>query len=167
MRRKSFSSRAKIWTGVVMLSGIALAVFRPQDSALYNPSASLPTGVYVRAEGPIEHGSIVAVRSIHVAPDFARARDFADRGDRFLKRVAAIEGDEVCARGSEISINQVPVATRLSADDSGNALPSWDGCVKLSADDIFLLGDGGDSFDGRYWGVTKRRDVDGPWRKKR
>ncbi len=165
MRRPRLSPRAKIVIGILMLTGIAMAVFRPQDQLLYNPSASLPKGFYVRATGPIERGAIVTVRSIHVAPDYARARDFADSGDRFLKRVAALEGDQVCAAGSTVTINGAAIAMRDAADRSGSSLPSWSGCVTLGPDDVFLLGDSADSFDGRYWGVTKRNDVDGPWRK--
>jgi conjugative transfer signal peptidase TraF len=165
MRYDRLSYCAKILIGASMLAGVLMAVLRPQDVVLFNPSDSLPKGFYVRASGPIQRGSIVSVRSIDVAPDYARVRNFADNGDRFLKRAAALEGDEVCASGNTISINGAAVAMRHAEDDSGNALPSWEGCVTLSADDIFLLGDSGDSFDGRYWGVTNRRDVDGPWRR--
>ncbi len=148
-----------------MLIGIALSVFRPQDEVLYNPSKSSPKGFYIRSDKAVIRGSVVSVRSIHVAPDYARARDFADRGDQFLKRVAALEGDEVCASGNTILINGAAVVTRLKEVADVSQLPSWSGCVTLDAGDVFLLGDHPDSFDGRYWGVTKRGDLVGPWRK--
>jgi conjugative transfer signal peptidase TraF len=167
MRSVRLSSRAKIAIAVLTLAGIGLAVLRPKDQVLYNPSDSLPAGFYVRSGDAIERGLIVSVRSLDVAPGYARARDFADAGDRFLKRVAALDGDEVCASGDVISINGAPVTTRFAVDDEGRALPSWNGCVTLKPGDVFLLGDHPASFDGRYWGVTKRADLDGPWKKLR
>lgn len=135
-----------------------------RDLVLLNPSPSVPAGYYVRRATEIASGAFVTVRAVDVAPDYAAIRDFTDSGDRFIKRVAAATGDEVCANGTEVAINDAVVAHRDSHDSAGRALPTWSGCRALSADEILLLGDTPDSFDGRYWGPISRRLVEGVWR---
>ena len=149
------------FTGVAsLLAGLA----NTRDTILYNPSPSVPSGFYLRLDDTVVHGTMVTVRANDVAPDYAALRDFADAGDRFIKRVAAAGGDEVCASGDEMSINGAIVARRETRDAEGRALPTWSGCRILSADELLLLGDTPDSFDGRYWGPISRRLIEGVWR---
>jgi len=157
-------SRVNILLLAVMMTGIGFAVLRPQELVLYNPSESLPRGFYIRTDGEPVLGAIVTIRSVDAAPEYSARRNFTDAGDRFLKRIAAVEGDTVCAEGSLIRINDIPVAQRAETDPAGDPLPSWDGCVTLQGGEVFLLGDHPGSFDGRYWGVSQRADLTGPWR---
>lgn len=131
---------------------------------LYNPSPSMPPGFYRRTEGRTERGAIVTVRARDVAPDYAALRDFADPSDRFIKRVVGVSGDVVCAHGRIITINATPIVTREMRDRAGRELPSWHGCRTLTEGEFFLLGDSADSFDGRYWGVVDRQQIEGIWR---
>mgnify|MGYP000057406423 CR=1 FL=1 len=164
MPAPKLSCRAKVLVLAGLLAGIGLAVFRPHDLILYNPSDSIPKGFYVRGGSELVRGSVVTIRSVNAAPNYAAKRDFVDAGDRFLKRIAAMEGDMVCAEGSAISLNGDPVAERANVDEAGNPLPSWNGCVTLDAGEVFLLGDHPGSFDGRYWGISESADLIGPWR---
>jgi type IV secretory pathway protease TraF len=164
MPAPKLSPRAKTLILAGVAAGIGLAVFRPHDLILYNPSDSIPKGFYVRDGSEIARGSVVTIRSIHAAPDYAAKRNFADAGDRFLKRIAAMEGDTVCAEGSRVTVNGDPVAERADEGAVGDRLPSWTGCVTLDAGHVFLLGDDPGSFDGRYWGISKRVDLTGHWR---
>lgn len=164
MRRRSPPPLFVVIAAVVALAGLAVAALRDGDTMLYNHSPSLPTGLYVRSEGPIARDTVVTVRAVDVAPAQAHARGFAGARDRFLKRVAALSGDEVCAHGDAITINGIRAANRHAYDSGGQSLPRWTGCRTLAARDIFLLGDTGDSFDGRYWGVVSRDLVEGVWR---
>ena len=157
-------SPAKVLLLAVMISGIGLAVLRPQERILYNPSDSIPKGFYVRDRSEPAVGSIVAIRAADAAPAYAATRDFTGARHRFLKRIAAMDGDTVCAEGSTIRINDMPVAERAETDPAGDPLPSWSGCVTLAGGEVFLLGDHPDSFDGRYWGISQRDDLTGPWR---
>jgi type IV secretory pathway protease TraF len=148
----------------VVLIGIALASVSVRDIVLYNPSQSLPAGFYLRlGQGP-ERGAIVTVRARDVAPDYAELRTFTDDGDRFLKRIAAAEGDVVCATGDQI-IAAGRTLSRLSHDRYGSVLPHWEGCQRLGPGEVFLLGDTPDSFDGRYWGPTPIDQIEGVWRR--
>ncbi len=130
---------------------------------IYNPSQSVPQGFYLRRSGASRIGNFVTIAAVNAAAEYAGARDFTDRTDRFIKRVAAAAGQTVCADGEHILVDGLSVATRRERDSSGRALPTWSGCRTLSEDEVFLLGDTDDSFDGRYWGPTPLSDIDGVW----
>lgn len=118
----------------------------------------------MRSSDEIARGALVTVRAQDVAPDYAAARNFTDRGDRFIKRVAANYGDRVCSDGDAIRINDRTVAHRAVLDSQGRALPHWSGCRTLSAEEVFLMGDTPDSFDSRYFGPVSAADIEGVWR---
>lgn len=157
-------------TYLLALAGFAAALLvwaalaKPQDVFLYNPSPSIPLGFYQRVDRPIFRGAIVTVRAADVAPDYARLRGFTDAGDRFIKRVAGMGGDRVCAEGDVISLNGALIARRRSHDSEQRKLPSWKGCRVLGPDEVLLMGDTDDSFDGRYWGVIPTDMIEGVWR---
>ena len=111
---------------------------------------------------PVVRGSLaLAIPDVQIA-SFAATRGYLPNGIPLIKRIAAVAGDQVCAEGDDISINAVSVAKRLPADHKGRPLPSWAGCRTLGKGDVFLLmADVSDSFDGRYFGVTKLSDIAG------
>lgn len=159
--RKSFKL---IGLGSAALALVATSNAHAAPILIYNPSPSVPVGLYWRDSGAPRIGDLVSVQSVNAAPVYVRARDFSDRTDKFIKRIAATSGQVVCAQDDHISIDGAQVVTRLAHDKMGRALPSWSGCRTLKADEVFLLGDTDDSFDGRYWGPVSLRAVDGPWR---
>lgn len=135
-----------------------------RDLLLYNQSASVPPGLYQRIDAAPLLGAYVTVRASDVAPAYALARDFTDAGDRFIKRIAATAGAEICVHGTRVSIDGATIGARLVSDREGRALPSWSGCRLLARDEFLLLGDTGDSFDGRYWGPVSLTQIEGVWR---
>ncbi|MEQ1808440.1 MAG: S26 family signal peptidase [Terricaulis sp.] len=152
---------------ILAIVGVALvgaAGARQQDLVIYNPSNSVPAGFYVRLDRPLERGALVTVRAVSVAPAYATLRNFTDPGDRFIKRIAGVAGDEVCAEGQRLSLNGVVVARRSERDSAGHMLPTWSGCRILAPDELLLLGDTADSFDGRYWGPVTTEMISGVWR---
>lgn len=159
--------KARAWIWVAAATAMALigaAQSHAGDLLLYNHSASITQGFYVRTRAPIGKTSIVTVRAADVAPAYARLRHFTGATDRFIKRVAAIQGDEVCATGAIILVNGRESARRQERDSDRRVLPSWSGCRRLAGNEVFLLGDTDDSFDGRYWGVITREKIEGVWR---
>jgi len=132
-----------------------------RDWLLYNHTPSVPPGWYVRSADEIALGALVTVRAQDVAPGYAAARHFTDAGDRFIKRIAANDGDSVCTEGDAILINGRTVAHRATHDSQGRALPHWSGCRTLSSNEIFLMGDTPDSFDSRYFGPVSADDIEG------
>lgn len=75
-----------------------------------------------------------------------------------------MKGDTVSSEGSVVSVNGKPIAERAVVVTVGDALPSWTGCVIVDTGHLLLLGDHPGSFDGRYWGISERVDLTGPWR---
>lgn len=131
---------------------------------LYNASPSVPVGFYRRDERSPELGALVTLRPPPSVRAYARSRGFDRPSDRFIKRIAARAGQRVCARGGEVNIDGRATARRLRQDGVGRVLPYWQGCHRLAGDEVFLLGDTGASFDGRYWGITRLDEIDGVWR---
>lgn len=164
-RRRPKTARA-LWAAVAAsaVGALFIAASQANDVVLYNHSPSMPIGLFMRTEAPIERGAIVTVRARDVAGEHARARGFAEDRDRFIKRVAATHGDTVCAEGTQISLNGVVAVHREVRDSAGQVLPSWFGCRTLERDEVLLLGDNVDSFDGRYWGVVSASLIEGVWR---
>ncbi len=153
----------QILIGAVGCACVAASFAGVRDRVLYNPSESIPSGFYTRIDAAPVAGAIVTVRARDVAPDYARLRDYADDTDRFIKRVAAVAGDSVCADGDTVTVSS-RLLEREAYDAQGRALPRWRGCRSLAADEVFLLGDTDDSFDGRYWGPIDARLIEGVWR---
>lgn len=128
---------------------------------VWNVTPSAPPGVY-----SIEHenwhvGDRVAVKPPDALAVDLDARGILARGKLLIKRVAAAEGDEVCRAGESVTVNGALAAIARISTASGSVLPVWGGCRKLRRDDVFLLGDTADSYDGRYFGLSSVHDVIG------
>jgi len=148
---------------VCAVAALAFASVLNRDLILFNHSPSIPVGFYVRAEGPIEPGALATVRASDVAPDEAQRRSYADAGDRFIKRVAAVGGQTVCGDGESVSVDGRVAASVYQS--SGRTAPrGWVGCRTLRANEVLLLGESPDSFDGRYWGPISTGLIEGIWR---
>lgn len=81
----------------------------------------------------------------------------AREGDRIVKRVAALAGDTVKVRGTELWINGKH-ADRLWLAKSlpGKSPGDFDAEYTLKDGQMFLMGTTKESFDSRYWGVVNR-----------
>lgn len=159
MRRTSF----KLWLSgaVAALAALILTGGARQDVVLFNHSPSVPVGFYVRESSVLTRGMFVTVRARDVAPAEAVAHHYNDEGDRFIKRLAAIAGQEVCSDGRVLSIDDVEAAI---VQVGAGAPQGWVGCRTLGSNEILLLGDSANSFDGRYWGPISTDVVEGVWR---
>jgi len=156
-------SAAILLSTITAAIGVATIGLRVEPLIIYNLSPSVPQGFYVRLARAPQTGDFVTIASVDVAADYAALRGFADPTDRFIKRIAATSGQTVCAAGDSVSIDGRLAAVRSSRDSEGRSLPSWSGCRTLDADEVFLLGDTADSFDGRYWGPTRLQSISGVW----
>jgi conjugative transfer signal peptidase TraF len=149
--------------GSATLVAIWIALERVPDFIVYNDTASMPVGFYLRSDDEVALGAIVTVEVHEVAHAYALERG-AGSDFRLLKRIAATDGNIVCADGDQITIDGEVRAFRSARDSNGRPLPSWSGCVELSEGQYLVLGDSADSFDSRYFGVVSASNIEGVWR---
>ncbi len=150
--------------GLALLGAAAVldAIVRPSPRFVWNLSASAPLGLYVvSSKGEIAAGDTVIARVPALWRLWAGRRRYIPINVPLVKRVAAIPGDSVCAIGTLVQINGRGVAIRRLSDGRGRDMPDWHGCTTLGQREYLLLGDGPDSFDGRYFGPTGRNDIIG------
>ena len=169
-RCRKHRSRRSARTRMLVIAGaagsIALAatiVVPPHPRLIWNASASAPVGLYwVTPDTPRQRGDMVVAWVPNQARLLAARRRYLPANIPRVKRVAAVEGDTVCAIGPIVSINGIFVAERRRFDGARRVLPWWQGCVTLRPGQLFLLmADAADSFDGRYFGPTDPVDIVG------
>ena len=159
MRRRRLVRRGIALTGLVAaVAGTTL--WRPAPRLVWNMSASAPLGLYAVDVGArVMSGDMVVARIPARWRHLAGARHYLPAHIPAVKRVAATAGEEVCAQGRTIRVDGRPIAHRLAVDGAGRPMPAWAGCALLGRDELFLIMDARDSFDGRYFGISKRADV--------
>lgn len=152
--------------GWAAILGLGLAALLPVVAgamptlALVNESRSLPRGLYVRRFGEdIHRGRTTAMTQPEAARAYLESLG-APKDMLLLKRVAAVGGDRVCREHDRV-ITPSGEARVLAKDRRGAALAAWRGCRRLEADEVFLLGEGAESFDSRYFGPVNRSQLRG------
>lgn len=155
---------APLACGLLALSaaGLAAACLRASPVLIINESASLPKGVYRLTGEPPARGAIIALQP---SPEGRRylSRLGARPDARLLKRVVAAEGDLACRTGDRLTWPR-GAALALAQDRQGQDLPRWQGCHRLGAGDVLVLGDTPLSFDSRYLGPVRTDALRGVYR---
>jgi len=128
---------------------------------VWNASESVTTGLYHVVDLPPKVGELVFVKLPEWAAFLASQRDYLPKNVPAIKRISGVSGDVVCRFELNIFVNQNRVAVAKFRDGSGRKLPHWSGCTVLKSDELFLLADHPNSFDGRYFGIVKASSVIG------
>ena len=145
--------------GLVMALGSTI-MSPPVPRLVWNASASAPIGLYaVDVRARVAVGDMVVARIPRRWRTIADVRRYLPANVPAVKRVAASEGDEVCARRRTVFVNDRQIARRRTRDGAGRPLPAWVGCIVLDRDNLFLIMDAAGSFDGRYFGISRRTDI--------
>jgi conjugative transfer signal peptidase TraF len=161
-RRRLRRLRLAILGGAGLVLLIAPPVYSPAPRLIWNASASAPVGLYwVWPGARPKRGEMVIARVPQRWRALAAARHYLPANVPLVKRVAATEGNLVCAFGPRILIDGQLAATRLTRDPAGRPLPWWQGCHRLVRGEYLLLMDEARSFDGRYFGVSRAQDLVG------
>ena len=104
----------------------------------------------------------VALKPPKKAVEIALGRPWFRRENMFIKEVAGVAGDEICAVNQQLLVNQENRGPISLTDRQGLPLPSAEGCYKLETDEVYLLGPNSPwSFDSRYWGVVRVGEIEG------
>ena len=151
VRRRPRTVLALTLFGLGLIGLATLA--RPAPWLVWNASASAPIGLYRILPGKLVRGDLVLVHTPDSVRQLAAERGYLPATVPLVKRIAALNGDIICAAADVISVNGRVVAERMARDRLGRPLPSWSGCHLLDSGEAFLLMEAvADSFDGRYFG---------------
>ncbi|MBS1213507.1 MAG: TraF peptidase [Proteobacteria bacterium] len=135
--------------------------------ARVNTTASMPQGLYwVQSQKP-DKGSLV----LFCPPNSqifreAQARGYfgagfcSSRSEALLKRIVAVEGDQVTISDQGIVVNgqRLTHSAPLKTDPAGRPLPAFTAERTLAAGQVLLMADRHPrSFDGRYFGPVDER----------
>ena len=157
MRRRSTLALGALVVGL----GTTL-VCDPPPLLVWNPSASAPVGLYAaQPAARLKRGDLALAWPPDEARELAARRHYLPRNVPLVKRVAALGGERICARGNRIMVQGRVVARRQTTDAQGRPLPAWQGCRTLSNGELLLLMPHPHSFDGRYFGTTQAAQVIG------
>lgn len=155
--------RRFILAGVVAAATLATLTVPVSRYAVWNASASLPTGLYaIRRKASLHVGERVAIEPPPALRDLMAGRGYLPAGAPLLKRIAAVSGQRICRFAHGVTIDGQYVGAALARDHLGRPLPAWSGCRTLRSGDVFVMNPAApDSFDGRYFGVLRMADVIG------
>lgn len=148
--------------GIAVLTiGVTMAVDLPM-ALVWNASSSTPIGLYaIRPAGTLAVSDLVVVAPPAALARFLDARGYLPSGVPLVKRIAALPGQRVCRRGASVLVDGAVVASARARDRHGRPLPSWQGCRRIAAGDVFLLNRHPDSLDGRYFGPLPTHSIVG------
>ena len=140
------------------LSGLVASSLVDHDPLLiWNRTESVPKGLYLIRNTPLERGMLVAYRPTKSESYWLHSKGITGKNWPILKRIMALEDDTICWRSGAVSVNDQHVGNVLSEVD----LPAIEGCVQLEYGDVFLMNAHTRSVDGRYFGIQKTNDIIG------
>lgn len=148
-------------TYAATLGMVVTGFVHPAPRFIWNASESIPVGLYAAspAQGA-KRGELVAIAPPGKLAALMAERRYMPLGIPMLKPVAATGGQLVCRIGVHISIDGNRVGDALARDRHGRDLPTWHGCHRVGAGEIFVMNPlSRDSFDGRYFGVLPMSSV--------
>lgn len=150
-------------TGVVVAATLATLTVRPARYAVWNATASVPTGLYaIRGKASLHLGERVAIEPPPELRRLLAERHYLPSGVPLLKRIAAVRGQRVCRFAHGITIDGQYAGAARARDRLGRPLPAWAGCHVLRSGELFVMNPAAPgSFDGRYFGVLRLADVIG------
>ena len=128
------------------VAALALPPASGPPRVFLNLSASMPLGLYRVTRGEVEAGSLVEFPS-SVIPHLGLAVP-----KYLLKRVLATGGEDVIVNREGLRIGGVLVAKRVK--DIGVRFQG-----RLARGEVLVLGENPRSFDSRYFGPVRRRDL--------
>lgn len=155
--------RRRFFLAGVVATTLATLTVRPAPYAVWNASASVPTGLYVlRGKASLQVGERVAIEPPPALRRLLAERRYLPTGVPLLKRIAAVSGQRVCRFAHGITVDGEYVGAARARDRLNRLLPAWAGCHMLRNGELFLMNPAvPDSFDGRYFGMLRDADVIG------
>jgi conjugative transfer signal peptidase TraF len=154
-------------TLITMIAAAALVTAtmgpKPAPSLVWNPSESVPVGLYrVEPAGKLTVTDLVVALPPEPLAAFLSEAGYLPRGVPLIKRVLALPGQTVCRKGLAISVDGIEMGLAREHDNRGRPLPVWQECRVVAKGDIFLMNcDEPASLDGRYFGPITASSIIG------
>lgn len=149
---------------IVIVSAQALGWEMKMDRFVWNSTASLPRGLYIKIPKQPERGDIVVFKPTELERRYAVARGYLPRPSAsFLKRIGAMTGDTYrVSHDGTFTINGAYVGFVQERDSKDRPLP------QLVRDCDFVVPQGEflpittvtKSFDGRYTGTVSLENIE-------
>ena len=134
-----------------------------------NTTSSLPYGLYQKDNTlrSLQKGDLVLACMPDSMAELALQRGYVAKGKckngtvPVGKHIAATFGDTVNIDENGVTVNSVLVenSAPARADEQGRSLKAADINKILSRDEFLLLNSKDNSFDGRYFGITRYEDI--------
>lgn len=155
--------RRFLLAGLVAAATLATLAVPVPRYAVWNATASVPTGLYaIRGKASLHVGERVAIEPPPELRRLLAERGYLPTGVPLIKRIAAVSGQRICRFGHGVTIDGEFAGVARSRDRLGRPLPAWFGCRTLRSGELFVMNPAApDSFDGRYFGVLHMADVIG------
>jgi len=155
--------RRFLLAGAVVAAALATLTVPVSRYAVWNATASVPTGLYaIRGKASLHVGERVAIEPPPELRRLLAERHYLPTNVPLLKRIAAVRGQRVCRFGHGVTIDGEFAGVARSRDRLGRPLPVWAGCRTLRVGELFVMNpDAPDSFDGRYFGPLRLDTVIG------
>jgi conjugative transfer signal peptidase TraF len=150
--------RRRLKIVLLMLAATALISFpifeNPDPVLLWNASASAPVGLYrVHSIDKLGAAELVVARLPAPLADLVEEGGYLPHGVPLIKRVLGLTGQIVCRFGLTVTVDEINAGSARERDHLGRKLPAWQGCHKLTDNEVFLMNwDEPASLDGRYFG---------------
>jgi conjugative transfer signal peptidase TraF len=143
------------------VTALVLSAIPQRLRLVYNASASAPLGWYsTHAVSSLSPGDFVVADLPPAVAEFAEQRGYLPHTVPILKHVGALAGQHVCTRNRVVSIDGRALGRALETDGAHRALPVWNHCRALTADEVFLFSTEPEgAFDSRYFGPVSRASV--------
>jgi len=152
---------------LIAIAAVLVIWLSPRPLVIWNASKSVPIGWYFIEQRQPKLHEIAIVKLEDWLELFASSRGYLPTNVWLLKPVAALAPAVVCRFGRYIFIDGKLVARAKLFDRQHRILPRWKGCHTLNLDEVFLIARPQNSFDSRYFGPVKLRQVVGVARRLR
>ena len=128
----------------------------------YQDTASMPIGWYITYPLPVhlDHGQVVVFDPPKSAEALMIKNHWIHKNQKLMKKVYATPGDWVCTDCNEVEVNHHKIARVYEDYAPHKPLPHWKYCGFLPDGEYLLMSTRvAKSFDGRYFGPTKRNQI--------
>jgi conjugative transfer signal peptidase TraF len=129
---------------------------------IYNATDSLPYGLYLVVQKPdYERGDLVVFPVPESVKALVRQRRWLPDGAYLIKSIAGTNGDLLSTKTGRCFVNDVDFGTVETVDRTGQPLPVFSINRRLHSSEVAVVNPTPHSFDSRYFGPIKGRQIIG------